>query len=824
MGVLWQDIRYGLRMLARSSGFTIVVVLILAVGIGANTAIFSFVDDLLLRPLPVERPHELVTVVTPMDHGGVNTGFNYPLYVDYRDQSRVFAGLIAYSNLTVSLRLGDAAEQVNAMIVSGNYFSVLGVNAALGRTFLPEEDRTPATHPVAVVSHRFWWRRFGADPSVVGKEVRLNGHPFTIIGVTPSEFYGTIVGFRPDLYVPMMTQPWVMPVLDPRHNPLQSRTFVWLNLLGRLKPGVSREQAQAAMRVLAAQIEKVAPMNTDPNVLLQDGSRGHGHGVKELRLPLVLLMAMVGLVLLVACANIANLLLARAMARQKEIVVRLAVGASRGRVIRQLLSESLLLAVIGGGCGLLVAIWVSHALVTAVPVNFPVHLEPSLDARVLLFALVVSLATGVVFGLAPAWQASRPDLVPALKEGAVVIEVLRRRWNLRNLLVIGQVALSLMVLVCAGLCGRSLGKLQAIELGFEPTRVLVVSVDVGLANYDDARGRRFFADLSERVATLPGVEAVSLTEFLPLGGRGGKHGVVRIENYEIPPGQTVNWNFSIVSPDYFRTLRMPLLRGRDFTEQDAREAPKVIIINEALAQRYWPNQDPVGKRVWLYTSDKDARDQNMREVVGVVKDGKFRELREAQRFMMYWPLAQSPFSVSESYLLVRTTGDPKALLSAVREVVRSLDPDLPVLDIFPLAEQKSRLLAPQRMVAVLLGAFGLLGLLLAAAGIYGVMAYAVSQRTREIGIRMALGAETCDVLGLVLRHALLLVLIGVAIGSAAALVFARLLRSFLYEVSPGDPVSFIGTATALSAVALLASYIPARRAAKVDPMVALRYE
>lgn len=819
MTTLWNDIRYGSRQLIKHPGFTVAVALTLSIGIGANTAIFSFIDRLLLRPLPVERPHELVTIVEQMEEGGVSTVFNYPLYLDYRDGNQVFDGLVAYSEVTASLRTADSSEFITCMIVPGNYFSVLGVNAALGRTFLPEEDQTPASHPVAVLSHDFWCRRFGADPAIVGKTVTLNGHPFTVVGVTPLGFQGTIAGVIPAAYMPMMTQPWIMPVSDPAHNPLQARTFTWLKLLGRLKPGVAREQAQAAMRVLAEQIAKVEPMNTGTAVLVQDGCRGHGYCVQNLRLPLYLLMVIVGLVLLIACANIANLLLARAESRQKEIAIRLAVGANRGRIVRQLVSESLLLAGLGGGCGVLVAFWLSRISDVILPTDPPVHLGGATDKRIFLFAVAMTAVTGVVFGLAPALRSSRPDLVPTLKEGSAIKEVFHRRWNLRNLLAVGQVALSIMVLVCAGLCLRSLGRLQAIDLGFEPTRVLAVWVDTGFAGYTEPQGRYFFNDLKERMSALPGVQAASVTPFMPLGGRGGKRDVARIDNYEIAPGERINLDYSLVSPDYFRTLGVPMLRGRDFSTGDRAETSKVVIVNESLAQRFWPNQNPIGKRIHF-----DEEGRNVPEVVAVVRDGKFRDLTEAPKLMMYLPLSQSDYFVSDACLLIRSVKDPTSLIASVRGVVRSLDPDLPVVDIRTTAEHKSRLLHPQRMVATGLAALAFVGLLLMATGIYGVLAYVAARQTREIGIRMALGARSSDILRTTLAQGLKLTLIGLAVGLVASFAVTRVIRSLLYDVSPTDPFTFVCVSLLLAGVALLASYVPARRAAKIDPMEALRYE
>ncbi len=817
MESLLQDLRYGVRMLLTNPAFTAVAVISLALGIGANTAIFSLVDKILVRPLPVEEPHRLVTVGTRFPEG-LNTVFNYPLYTDYRDRNQVFDGLIAYSEIPLSLSDGGQSERVYGLIVSGNYFSMLGVPAAVGRTFLPEEDRTPGTHPIAVISYRLWQRRFGAEPALLGKTIQLNGNSFSVIGIAPAEFTGTIRGFSPDVYVPMMMVGQAMPM---HINPVTERRFTWLYVMGRLKPGIGREHAQAGMRTLAGQIAKIYPLNTDTPIELGDGGKGHTGLMRDLRTPLLLLMAVVGLILLIACANVGNLLIARAATRRREVAIRTAVGASRARLLRQLLTESLLLSSLGGIVGLLLAVWIKDLLQTFQPpsTSFPLALDGRLDVRVLSFALALSMITGVVFGLVPALHASRPDLVPALKEEAMTVGQGRRRWSVRNLLVVAQVALSLVVLVSAGLCVRSLRKLQSIDAGFEPAKVLVMSMDLTLNGYREPRGRQFYSQLVERVSALPGVESVSLARIVPLGDTGMRI-TVGVQGHPSDRDHSINFSFNIISPNYFQTMGTALLRGRDFRWEDREGAAPVVIINETIASRYWPGQDPVGKHLTLLFPG--TRERKLLEIIGLVRNSKYRLLTEATPPTMFLPFLQT--YRADMALHVRTAADPKTMAAAVRREAQSLDPNLPVFNIKTLEEQKRDSLYASRMAATLLAIFGLLALSLAAVGIYGVIHYSVSQRIHEIGIRMALGALGKDVLALVLSEGILLVAIGVMLGVAGAMAATRLFATFLYEVSATDPATFVSIALVLATVALLAAYIPARRATKVDPMVALRYE
>ena len=813
MDTLLQDVRFGFRLLTKNPGFALVALVSLALGIGANTAIFSLMDKLLLRQLPVERPEQLVSVAS---YGGKNNSFSYPLYTDYRDRNPVFSGLAAYFEAAFSLSDNGSTERVHGDLVSGNFFDVLGVTPAVGRFFAEEEDRTPGAHAVAVISYGLWKRRFNADPRVINRTVLLNAQPFTIIGVAPAEFTGVVRGSSPDLYVPMMMQDAAMPTWS---GAIANRNMTWLELIGRLKPDFSRQQAQAAFAAFAAQLKQEisSDENLDADIVLGDASRGQMYDVTEVASPLAWLMGMVGLVLLIACANVANLLIARAAARRKEIAIRLAIGAGRARLVRQLLTESLLLSVAGGALGLLVARWLADLLVSFLPPNRLV-VETTLDRRVLLFTLLLSVLTGIVFGLAPALQSSKPDVVAALKNEAATAGGRARRLSLRNLLVVSQVALSLLVLTSAGLCVRSLQKLLSIDMGFEPARVLVMSLDVALNGYQEPRGRAFFAQLTERLAALPGVESASLAALVPLADSSMNRSV-RVEGYTPPDGRpTINFGFNIVGPNYFRTLGLPLIRGRDFAPQDREGAKRVVIINETIARTYWPDQDAIGKQIIF---GRPGNEQYV-EVVGVVKDTKYRSLTEAPRPMMYLPLAQ--YYRAGMALHVRSAGDPRALAAMVRREVQALDANLPVYNLRTLEDQRAGSLYVARFAATLSGFFGALALLLASVGIYGVMAYAVSRRTREIGIRMALGADRGVVLRMVLGEGLLLIGTGLGVGVLVTLAVTRLMAGLLYGVSATDPVTLIAVPIILVGVALGACFVPARRATRVNPMAALRYE
>jgi len=827
VNTFWQDLRYGFRMLIRNPGFTAVAVIALALGIGANSTIFSLVNALLLRPLPVERPEELAALYTSDFSSGPYGTSSYPDYVDFRDRNDVLSGLVAYMMTPLSMSVGGSNERIFSEVVSGNYFSVLGVKPALGRGFLPEEDRTPGARPVMVISHKLWRVRFGADPGIVGRSVDLNGHAFTIVGVAPEKYSGLMRGFVVDSWIPAMMMEQALPGSDN----LVSRGSRGFQVMGRLKPGVTLNQAKANFGVIAQQLFTEWPQewnnirNESRTISLLPESEARV--MPGFRTPLVifvaLLMAVVALVLLIACANVANLLLARAATRRKEIAIRLSLGAGRGRLIRQLTTESLLLALLGGAAGLLLALWGSNLLMAfKPPVSVPIEIDLRIDWRVVGFTLGVSLLTGLLFGLAPALAASRPDLVASLKDEAGEPVVGRGRGRLRSTLVIVQVALSLLLLISSGLFLRSLRNASSIDPGFDADNLLIMSMDLQLQGYKEAAGTNFSKQLLERVRALPGIESASLSDSLPLGMDGARRGIT-IEGYTGQPGENMEVNSSVVGPGYIETLRIPVIRGRTFSTQDRDGAPGVVMINEAFARRYWPGQDPVGKHIQMGVGRNGARiDSPYLEVVGIVKDGKYSTLGEEPTPFFYLNQAQR-YQPSPT-LIVRTRGNPTDYLRAVRNEVAALDKSLALYDVKTMRQHLSYALLPARVAGSVLGIFGLVALILAAAGIYGVMAHSVAHRTREIGIRMALGAQALDVLKLIVRQGMKLVLIGMVIGSAGAFAVTRSMSSLLYGISATDPFTFIGIAVLLAVVALLACFIPARRATKLDPTVALRYD
>jgi predicted permease len=816
METLWQDVKYGVRMLVKSPGFTLAAVGILAVGIGANTAIFTLVNEALLRPRPgIGNPDRLVDVGRNQGDFGFDN-MSYPNYRDYRDRNRTLAGLAGYAlePYAVSLSEGDSAERVHAAVVSGNYFSVLEVQPAAGRFFTQEEDQTVGAHPVTVLSHSFWQRRFQGDPGIVGRDLHINGQPVRVVGVAAAEFRGSSP-LAPDAWFPMH----MYPVVRPGSNPLEQRRSVFMVAVGRLKPGVSLAQARADLRAIASDLERAFP----------EANRGRGVAVTtsglipgDLRLIIVgfftVLMGFVGLVLLIACFDVTGMLLVRAQQRRREVAVRVAMGASRWRIARQMLSEGLLLFALGGVAGLLLAVWMRDALLAFVPqLPVPLHVELSLDWRVLGFGLLLSLVSGLLASLAPALQTSHTDPVAVLKEetsGA------RRRLRLRNALVLGQVAVTLILLVCAGLFVRALERVAIVDPGMDLRNLHVVELDFSLAGMQSADGLAFADQLLQRVQQLPGVRSASLSWGVPLDGNGRALGGITAPGSQGQEpdrsGMETDWN--IVTPGYFANMGVPLLRGREFTAADAQGAPAVAIINETLAQRLWPGEDPIGKRIENPQGDEGVR---VMEVVGLARNQKYRSFGDGPRNFVFVPLRQNYFGAL--FLAVRSEpGAPPA--PGIRTLLHEMNPHLPILHAQSMEEYAGVGLLPQRLAGWVAGSLGLLGLLLAGTGLYGVTAFSSAQRTREIGIRMALGAQRGDVLKLVLRQGLQLAAIGLAIGMAMALAAAQLIAGLLIGVSPADPLVLLAVAVGLAAVALLASYLPARRATQIDPLVALRYE
>ena len=820
MGTLLRDTVYASRVLMKHPGFTLVAVVALALGIGANTTIFSIVNALLLRSVPgVVEPERLVMVGRTNNGQGFDS-FSYPNYKDYRDQNTILSGLLTQNRTQLHLSTGAEPERVSSVMVSGNYFEVLGVKASLGRTLTSDDDRAPGESPVAVISNGLWKRRFGADPSIVGKEVSLNAHSFTIVGVTERAFAGTTIGDPVDIWVPITMYHQADPMFaDAEEDFLKSRDIVWLNVFGRLKPGVPLERAQAEMSQIASGLEQTYPeVNKGEGVALAPGLGLDPGDRTEVRGFTGLLMAAVGFVLLIACADVANLLLARATARQKEIGIRLALGASRTRIIRQLLTESLLLAMLGGAAGLFLALWLNDLLLAIVPaeyMGFRLNLDLALDARVLAFTFIVSVLTGMIFGLAPALQASKPDIVHVLKDTGMAGRGIGQA-RLRSVLVVGQVALSLVLMIGAGLFVRTLRNSRAIDPGFDPDHVLTARIDLGRQSYTKQQGRLFYQQLIERMEASPGVQSASLAIVVPLSGSSWGT-AIRLEG-KAADSPAVPVDFNAIAPRYFETMSTPIVAGRDFTWQDDTEAPRVVIVNETFARRAWPDQNPVGKRVAM----AEGRGMSpLMEVIGIARDGKYRTLFDRARGYMFLPLLQQ--YQPEATLHVRA-GNPSMLIGAVQHEVSLLDKNLPVFKVSTMSARMDSALAPQLLAARLVGVFGALALGLAAVGIYGVMAYAVAQRTHEIGVRMALGAQVGDVLKLVIKQGMKLTLIGAGLGLAAAFGLTRLVASFLYGVSPTDPLTFAVISVLLTGVALGACFVPARRAAKVDPMVALRYE
>lgn len=812
METFWQDLRYSLRVLLKKPGFTFTVVLTLALGIGANATIFTWIKAVLLEPLPgIEQPEELVEIWGATRNNSA-LSVSYLDYVDFRDRNEVLSGLIAHQVLPLNLGRSGKPERVWGATVSGNYFDVLGVRAAIGRTFLPEEDRTPNTHPVVVIGHGLWQRRFGSAPNVIGQTVTLNEHGFTIIGVAPKEFGSTSAGRALDVWTPVMMKDYVARP----HFSLTDRGSRWLMIMGRLRPGSTVARAQASIATIASQLERAYPQtNEQMGVTVYSLTRSPNSLKRTMQPVLAILMAAVAVVLLIACANIANLLLARASSRRKEFAVRLALGASRRRLVRQMLTESLMLASLGAMSGLALASWTTRSLAAFLPpYGMVVSFDTRPDAAVLGFTMALTMITTVLFGLAPTLQSSKPDLVGTLKDNTAALGHGQRRVSLRQALVVIQVALSMVALVSAGLFVRSLREANNTDPGFDPKGVLLASFDPFLSGYNDNRGREFYRRLVERIETVPGIQSVSLARRLPLTLSGIAFSTVAIDGYTPGRDEDMRLNYETVGPKYFQTMRIPLVQGRDFDERDHEQAPDVVIINETMARRYWADGDALGKQIKL--------GKDWLKIVGTAKDAKYRRLSDPPRPFLYLPLLQD--YRSNMILVARTAVDPRTVLHTVQAEVAALDPEMPLFDVKTLEEHIGISLFLQRMAATLLSIFGLLALSLAAMGLYGVMAYSVSQRTRELGIRISVGAERRDIFRLILGQGLALSILGLLGGLVAALAVTRLMTSFLFGVSATDPLTFTSIALLLIGVTLLACYFPARRATRVDPMIALRVE
>lgn len=811
MEKLLQDIRFGFRQLMKQPGFAVLAITSMALGIGANTSIFSLVDTALLRPLAVKEPSRLMELYGTINNGAEWSLQSYPNYKDYRDRNTVFSGLFIYRVVVSGLTVNNTSQRVWGYLVSGNYFDVLGVKPMLGRAFLPEEDQTADSHPVAVISYNCWQRRFAGDPEIVGKSVEFNSRPFTIIGVAPKGFIGTEVAYDPEMFIPVM----MAKTIEPGSTWLERRDSNNLFTVGRLKPGVSFEQAKAELATLTAQLAKDYPENV---------GRGIQLGKPGLFIPDIAnsvfaftgVLAAIGcLVILLACVNLANLLLARATERRREIAVRLAVGASRQRLVRQLLTESLLISLGGGTAGVFLAAAINTAVRNIrLPSDITLLFDLRTDWRVLTFALVLSIATGILFSLIPALQSSKPQLVPALKDESSMAGF--RRSNLRNLLVIAQVGLSLVLLISAGLIVRSLQAAQKMRPGFNPEKAVAISFDVSLGGYDEVRGRAFQKQVLERARALSQVEYAALTDNLPLGLNYNSSSIY-VEGTEFKGASTLPIAIPIEStPGYFDAMGIPL-RGRDFRDDENKKESRVAIVNETFVKKLLNGQDPIGRR-FNWHGPKDP----LFEIIGVVPDGKYNSLGEDPRPALYTPLYRDYTGMVT--LVARTRADPRQVLGSLRTIVQELDPSISVYAAKTLKEHMGTSLFPARMAAIALGSFGVLALILAAVGIYGVMSHVVAGRTREIGLRMALGAQLSDVQKLILKQGMFLAGTGSLCGLLLALGGTRMMKSLLYGVSTSDPVTFSSVAFLLAGIAFLACWVPARRASRVEPMTALRAE
>ena len=864
MQTLWQDLRYGARMLMKQKGITIIAVLSLALGIGANTALFSIVDAMLLKMLPVKEPNRLVLFrsmaprefstgsysgnsdTDPVTGQRRMTSFPFQSYQRMREQESALSDVFAFGDVGFNVSADGQADVAGGQAVTGNYYAGLGVQAMLGRVLTDEDDKASAS-PVAVISHRYWQKRFGGNEAIVGKQINLNNVGFTIIGVTPPGFEGTSdVGSTQDVTIPIAWEPALN--IEKERSRMYGAGVWWLRVMGRLKPGATAEQARAqlenafhqsvvehrAARQAQAQANGGNAINAldpkqYPRLFLDPGGQGEMNTRKYYASSLYLLLGVVGLVLLIACANVANLLLSRAAGRQKEIGLRLALGASRGRLIRQLLTESVLLSAIGGALGVLFALWIKDGLL-AVNDWGPKSLEPKLDWRVLGFTMALSLLTGIVFGLAPAWKATKVDLTPTLKDSGRGSSAVSRSLLSRGL-VVTQVALSLLLLVGAGLFVQTLLNLQRVEPGFNTQNLLLFDIRPGLIGYKDEKLTQLYERATERLEAVPGVKAVTFSRTPLLARSSSSRGMWLRDALNVPPDsegrikETGEVYIHQVRENFLEAMQIPLLAGRGLTPRDDANSQRVVVVNQTFANKYFPNENPIGKRV---TFDPQKPDEV--EIIGLVKDAKYTSQRAEIPPTAYSPWRQELRSMSGTTIEVRTAGDPNNSIVAIRQAMREVEEKLPLANIRTQVEQAENTLRMERLFAKLMTLFGLLAQQLASIGLFGVMAYAVSQRTHEIGIRMALGAERSDVLKMVMRQGMILALIGIALGLVGSYVLTKYLESWmslskmLFGVKPNDPLTYGVIAFGLTLVALLACFIPAWRATKVDPMIALRCE
>lgn len=814
---MFQDVRYAFRILLKNPGFTSVAVLSLAIGIGANSAIFSLADALMLRPLPVLRPSEVVTVrgKTPSDPYGA---MSYRDYLDFRNDTKTFDGLVAYTleGFGFSPRPEVLPQLKYGFLVTGNFFQVMGVQPDLGRGFRPDEDQAPGRDAVVVLSHDLWEKQFGGDPSIIGRTIRLNGIDFTVVGVAPERFTGMDQYFRPELYVPMAMSPRL--ASTPAQNVLEDRGNRALTVKGRLKPGVSMAQAQAELQTIAKRLERAYPdTNRDRSVVVRTELQSRVEQSPPDAELVAMLMGLVILVLLVACANVANLLLSRARARSREMAVRVAIGAGRGRLVRQLLTESLFIALAGGAIGMAVAYaGVRFLNQIQVPTDLPLVIHLQLDHRVLLFSLAAAVASALLFGLAPAIQAARIDLVSALKSSDADSRGQKRLWG-RNLLVIGQVAFSVVLLTVTAMMVRGVRAMLTGGVGFRHDHLLMMSFDPTLVRYTSAQTQQFYKQLVERAEPLPGVKSVALSNTIPMAPNQGGDNIIP-EGYQLPKDkESIPVFSSTVDPHYFDTMAIPIVRGRSFRVTDDSSAPRVAVVNEELARRYWPGQDPIGKRFRL----NNAKGPWV-QVVGVAKMAKYLWIAEPPMPFLYLPLTQNP--KQRMTLLAESVGSAASLVTPLREVVRHLDASQPICDVRTMEDfYDMRAVRTPEMIVQTVGAMGLMGLVLAMVGLYGLVAYSVSRRTREIGIRMAIGADRTSVLGMVLRQGLVLGSSGVAIGFVLSLAAGRVVEA-IFNGAGADWPSYLAASFGLLATTLAAAYLPAQRASQIDPMRALRYE